>query len=62
MQALPTLRRSEADTTSYVADYLTRSVRRAAGFSLHDELALLVRAGLTPAEALQSATINPVRF
>lgn len=33
-----------------------------AGFSLHDELALLVRAGLTPSEALQTATINPVRF
>ena len=33
-----------------------------AGFSLHDELALLVRAGLTPAEALQTATINPPRF
>ena len=33
-----------------------------AGFSLHDELALLVRAGLTPAEALQAATINPARF
>jgi imidazolonepropionase-like amidohydrolase len=33
-----------------------------AGFSLHDELALLVRAGLTPAEALQSATIDPARF
>jgi hypothetical protein len=32
-----------------------------AGFSLHDELVLLVRAGLTPAEALQSATINPAR-
>jgi hypothetical protein len=28
------LRRSEADTTSYVADYLTRSVRRASGFVL----------------------------
>jgi hypothetical protein len=33
-----------------------------AGFSLHDELVLLVRAGLTPAEALQSATINSARF
>ena len=33
-----------------------------AGFSLHDELALLVRAGFTPAEALQSATIDPARF
>jgi imidazolonepropionase-like amidohydrolase len=32
------------------------------GFSLHDELALLVQAGLTPLEALQTATINPARF
>jgi len=32
------------------------------GFSLHDELGLLVRAGLTPMEALQAATINAARF
>ncbi len=32
------------------------------GFGLHDELRLLVRAGLTPAEALRTATINPARF
>jgi imidazolonepropionase-like amidohydrolase len=32
------------------------------GFSLHDELALMVEAGLTPMEALQSATINPAKF
>jgi len=32
------------------------------GFSLHDELALLVRAGLTPLEALQSATRNAATF
>jgi imidazolonepropionase-like amidohydrolase len=32
------------------------------GFSLHDELALLVQAGLTPLEALQTATINPANF
>jgi imidazolonepropionase-like amidohydrolase len=32
------------------------------GFSLHDELGLLVNAGLTPAEALRTATINPPRF
>jgi imidazolonepropionase-like amidohydrolase len=32
------------------------------GFSLHDELALMVEAGLTPLEALQSATVNPARF
>jgi hypothetical protein len=33
-----------------------------AGFALHDELALLVDAGLTPAEALRAATLNPARF
>ncbi len=32
------------------------------GFSLHDELALLVEAGLTPTEALEAATLNPARF
>jgi len=32
------------------------------GFSLHDELALLVEAGLTPLQALQAATLNPARF
>jgi imidazolonepropionase-like amidohydrolase len=32
------------------------------GFSLHEELELLVRAGLTPAEALRTATINPAEF
>ena len=34
----------------------------APGFSLHDELVLLVTAGLTPIQALQSATLNPARF
>jgi imidazolonepropionase-like amidohydrolase len=33
-----------------------------AGFSLHDELSLLVRAGLTPLESLQTATINPALY
>lgn len=32
------------------------------GFSLHDELDLLVQAGLTPADALRAATIDPARF
>ena len=32
------------------------------GFSLHDELSLLVEAGLTTLEALQSATINPAAY
>lgn len=32
------------------------------GFSLHEELALFVKAGLTPMQALQTATINPAKF
>jgi hypothetical protein len=33
-----------------------------AGFGLHHELRLLVQAGLSPLEALQTATIAPARF
>ena len=32
------------------------------GFSLHDELALLVEAGLDPLDALRAATVNPARY
>jgi imidazolonepropionase-like amidohydrolase len=32
------------------------------GFSLHEELQLLVKAGLSPLQALQAATINPARY
>jgi hypothetical protein len=32
------------------------------GFSLHDELALLVEAGLSPLEALRAATVNPALY
>jgi imidazolonepropionase-like amidohydrolase len=32
------------------------------GTSLHEELALLVLAGFTPAEALQTATLNPAKY
>jgi imidazolonepropionase-like amidohydrolase len=32
------------------------------GFAVHDELALLVRAGLTPREALHAATVAPARY
>jgi imidazolonepropionase-like amidohydrolase len=32
------------------------------GFSLHEELGYFVRAGFTPLDALQTATINPARF
>src|SRR5262249_5093594 len=33
-----------------------------AGFSVHHEMELLVRAGLTPLEALQASTRNPATF
>ena len=32
------------------------------GFSLHDELKLLVKAGLSPMEAIQAATYNPAVY
>ena len=32
------------------------------GFSLHEELGLMVEGGLTPMEALQTATLNPAKF
>ena len=32
------------------------------GFSLHDELELLVQSGFTPAQALEAATTNPAIF
>ena len=34
----------------------------APGFSLHNELELLVRAGLTPVEAMYAATVRPAEF
>lgn len=35
---------------------------QAPGFSLHDEMAYLVDAGLRPMEAIQAATRNPARW
>ena len=32
------------------------------GFSLHDDLAYMVQAGLTPLQALQTATTKPAEF
>ncbi|HTJ21791.1 MAG TPA: S8 family serine peptidase [Gemmatimonadaceae bacterium] len=32
------------------------------GYALHEELGLLARSGLTPLEALRTATLNPARF
>lgn len=33
-----------------------------AGFSIHDELRLLVEAGFTPYDALAAATLSPARY
>jgi imidazolonepropionase-like amidohydrolase len=33
-----------------------------AGFCVHDELATMVRSGMTPLAALQTATVNPARY
>jgi imidazolonepropionase-like amidohydrolase len=33
-----------------------------AGFCVHDEIAAMVRGGMTPLAALQTATINPARY
>src|SRR5690606_1384147 len=32
------------------------------GYSLHEELALLVKAGLTPLQALEAATLRPAQY
>lgn len=32
------------------------------GFALHDELELFVRAGMTPLQALETATLNPAKY
>ena len=32
------------------------------GFTLHEELKLMVEAGLSPLDALQTATINPIKY
>jgi imidazolonepropionase-like amidohydrolase len=40
----------------------TAAIRLFPGSSLHDELALLVEAGLSPGEALATATYNPAKF
>jgi len=33
-----------------------------AGFCVHDELAFMVRGGMTPLAALRTATLNPARY
>ena len=48
-----------AGSDAFAAPLLPEPVRH--GESLHHELALLVEAGLTPPEALRSATVLPAR-
>lgn len=40
----------------------TGSFYRLPGFALHDELALMVEAGLSPLDALRAATLNPALY
>lgn len=56
---VPTLR---ASGVGLLAGTDTDDGHIAAGASLHDELALLVAAGFTPAEVLRAATVSPARF
>ena len=43
------------------SDFTESSVGLRAGADLHEELALLVEAGLSPMEAIQAATLNPAK-
>jgi imidazolonepropionase-like amidohydrolase len=43
-------------------DFTFKSNGMRPGFDLHEELALLVEAGMTPMQALQTATLNPAKF
>lgn len=64
------LMRSQADVAAVVAKDLAASGvgilagcdLMVPGFCVHDELALLVRGGMSTLGALQTATINPARF
>jgi imidazolonepropionase-like amidohydrolase len=44
------------------SDFSADSLSRRPGADLHQELAMLVEAGLTPLEAIKCATLNPARF
>ena len=46
----------------FLAGTDTPNIHLFPGFSLHDELGLLVDSGFSPLEALQAATIDPARF
>jgi imidazolonepropionase-like amidohydrolase len=64
----------ELRTATEVGAAVTRDMARAgvpilagcdmmiAGFCVHDELEAMVRGGMTPLAALQTATLNPARY
>jgi imidazolonepropionase-like amidohydrolase len=67
-QAMAFLRSMSATSLTVIRDMLSRGVGFLAGcdggvpgFCLHDELERLTEAGLSPLQALQSATVNPAR-
>ena len=55
-------RQMQADGVLLVAGTDTPVPSTVPGFSLHDELRLLVEAGLTPYQALRTATVNAATF
>jgi imidazolonepropionase-like amidohydrolase len=54
--------RMQADGVPLLAGTDTGDPWSYPGAELHEELELLVKAGLTPAQALRTATINPAKF
>ena len=61
-KAMPVISQMKKAGIQFLAGVDVRNHYLYPGFSLHEELALLVEAGLTPMEALQAATINPAKF
>jgi imidazolonepropionase-like amidohydrolase len=67
--ALSFFRRNNRTSLPAVKNLISRGVGFLAGcdglvpgFCLHDELAWMTKAGLSPLQALQTATLNPARF
>ena len=51
-----------SDMASAGVGILTGCDTMIAGFCVHDELAAMTRGGMTPADALRTATLNPARY
>lgn len=67
--AINALRATAATSAVVVSDMVKAGVgvlagcdSMIAGFCVHDELAAMVRGGMTPLTALQTATLNPARY